>query len=280
MIIGLILKADWRNKNMAWLTVNFNSKSLNMPVMLDILIPQGRGGYKQLYLLHGAGGDHTSWITKSRAADYAEGKNIAVIMPSGNNKCYVNNRYGKDYFTFLTEELVEKCETWFSLSDKKEDRYIGGMSMGGYGAVHAALKRPDLYSAAFSYSGLLDISERFARPQGLDLSPVFGKEEEFSTQDYDLFDFIRKMRLKNNENVDKTTEFILTCGLQDKRINMTTRFFRSMQVAGYKVSYIEGQGNHDWDYWDRCIHNTLEYISGKNKFIEDEEASDWRKLCQ
>lgn len=47
-------------------------------------------------------------------------KNIAVVMPSGNNKCYVNNRYGKDYFTFLTEELIEKCETWFDLSPKKK----------------------------------------------------------------------------------------------------------------------------------------------------------------
>ena len=123
---------------MAWISINFESKALGMPVMTNVLMPQGRGGYKTLYLLHGAGGDYASWLLKSRVADYAEGNNIAVVMPSGNNKCYVNNRYGKDYFTFLTEELIEKCETWFDLSPKKEDRFIAGMSMGGYGAVHAA----------------------------------------------------------------------------------------------------------------------------------------------
>ena len=90
---------------MAWISINFESKALGMPVMTNVLMPQGRGGYKTLYLLHGAGGDYASWLLKSRVADYAEGKNIAVVMPSGNNKCYVNNRYGKDYFTFLTEEL-------------------------------------------------------------------------------------------------------------------------------------------------------------------------------
>ena len=85
---------------MAWISINFESKALGMPVMTNVLMPQGRGGYKTLYLLHGAGGDYASWLLKSRVADYAEGKNIAVVMPSGNNKCYVNNRYGKDYFTF------------------------------------------------------------------------------------------------------------------------------------------------------------------------------------
>ena len=69
-----------------------------MPVMLDVLMPQGHGGYKTLYLLHGAGGDHACWTLKTRIADYVEGKDIAVVMPSGNNRFYVNNVNGKDYF--------------------------------------------------------------------------------------------------------------------------------------------------------------------------------------
>lgn len=59
---------------MSHLTINFKSKSLNMPVMLDVLMPQGHGGYKTLYLLHGAGGDHACWTLKTRIADYVEGK--------------------------------------------------------------------------------------------------------------------------------------------------------------------------------------------------------------
>ena len=47
---------------MAWISINFESKALGMPVMTNVLMPQGRGGYKTLYLLHGAGGDYASWL--------------------------------------------------------------------------------------------------------------------------------------------------------------------------------------------------------------------------
>ncbi len=83
---------------MAHIRINYHSTILQMPVVLDVLLPQGHGGYKVLYLLHGAGGDHASWLLKSRIADYVEGANLAIIMPSGNNKFYVNNIDGKDYF--------------------------------------------------------------------------------------------------------------------------------------------------------------------------------------
>ena len=93
-----------------------------MPVMLDVLMPQGHGGYKTLYLLHGAGGDHACWTLKTRIADYVEGKDIAVVMPSGNNRFYVNNVNGKDYFSFIADELINNCETWFNISRNPEDR--------------------------------------------------------------------------------------------------------------------------------------------------------------
>ena len=106
---------------MAHLTINFRSKALGMPVMLDVLMPQGRGGYKTLYLLHGAGGDHTSWVLNTRIADYVNNRNIAVVMPSGKNRFYVNNEYGKNFYTYITEELVSQCEQWFDISRKAED---------------------------------------------------------------------------------------------------------------------------------------------------------------
>ena len=85
-------------------------------------------------------------------------------MPSGNNRFYVNNVNGKDYFSFIADELINNCETWFNISRNPEDRYIAGMSMGGYGAFYAALKRPKQYNTAFSYSGLLNLIERYDNP--------------------------------------------------------------------------------------------------------------------
>lgn len=249
---------------MAWLTVNFNSEALHMPVMLDALIPQGHGNYKTLYLLHGAGGDHTSWVNKSRIADYVEGQNIAVIMPSGNNRCYVNNRHGKNYYSFVAEELVKKCENWFSLDTNPESRYIAGMSMGGYGAFYAALEKKGQYAAAFSYSGLLNILERYDKPQGMELFPVFGTREELIAGGFDLFQKVEQ----NKNNVENRTQFLISCGKDDSRIEMSRQFYEKIKTTGYSVSYLEEPGGHDWDYWDTCIRRTIKWIAADGQAAE------------
>ena len=99
---------------MALININYESKTLGMPVMINAIIPQGRGSYKTLYLLHGMGGDYTTWITKSRAADYVDNTDIAVIMISGDNKCYVDNVHGRKYFTFLTDSRNVNGGIWSS----------------------------------------------------------------------------------------------------------------------------------------------------------------------
>ena len=247
---------------MAWITMSFQSDTLHMPVMLDVLIPQGHGNYKSLYLLHGAGGDHSSWITKTRIADYADNKDLVVFMPSGNNKCYVDNVNGKDYFKFIAEELVSKCETWFPISKSKEDRYIAGMSMGAYGAVNAALEKPDSYAAVFSYSGLMDIIERYDNPRGLDFTPVFGTREQLLTGNFDLMKKVHICRDKFGVNVDKPTKFYLYCGLADRILPMSERMYYNMCDNGYMVQFETDEGGHNWEYWDRCLRETVDMIMG------------------
>lgn len=245
---------------MAWLNIDFKSDTLNMPVMLDVLIPQGHGGYKTLYLLHGAGGDHSSWLINSRVADYVEHKNIAIVMPSANNKCYVNNVHGKAYSDYITKELIQKCESWFPLSKEKEDRYIAGMSMGGYGAFYSALEYPKLYNKAFSYSGLLNILARYDKPQGLDMYPVFGERKELIEDGKDLFTKVKQSRKQFNDK-EHDTQFYIYCGLSDVRINMSREMYVHMKKYGYNVHSEEAEGNHSWQYWDKCIQKTIQIIS-------------------
>lgn len=245
---------------MAWISMSFDSEALHMPVELDVLLPQGHGNYKSLYLLHGAGGDHTSWLTRTRVADYVDNKDIAVIMPSGNNKCYVNNVNGKDYFTFIADELIQKCETWFSLSKKKEDRFIAGMSMGAYGAVNATLERPDQYGACFSYSGLMDIIARFNNPRGIDFTSVFGTREQLLTGTFDLMEKVHNFRKSFVENVDNPSKFHVWCGLSDRILPMSDAIYQNMRNEGYQVEYRTTKGGHDWEYWDWCVRETVGMI--------------------
>ena len=237
---------------MAHLTINFRSKALGMPVMLDVLMPQGRGGYKTLYLLHGAGGDHTSWVLNTRIADYVNNRNIAVVMPSGKNRFYVNNEYGKNFYTYITEELVNQCEQWFDISRKAEDRYIAGMSMG----VYAGLKKPSMYNTVFSYSGLLNILERYDKPQGIDMFPVFGTRQQLIDNNYDLYTLINQA-----ENVQ--TKYVIACGTQDPRIHMSRQLSEALTNGGIPNVYRESPGAHDFAYWDYCIEQTVKYICGE-----------------
>lgn len=254
---------------MAHLSINFKSEVLHMPVMLDVIMPQGHGGYKTLYLLHGAGGDHTTWYGKSRVEDYVDNKNIAVIMPSGNNKFYVNNEHGKDYFTFITDELPKMCERWFDISGRADDRYIAGISMGGYGALYGALKKPGFYAGAFGISPYLGAGEALksyeqGRGKGIgeDLYPVFGNCENYAQKMYDLCDLTHNLGENSGNCVDNFTKFIISCGLQDKMVSPQAcgKLADCMKMHGYKADFISEQGEHNWDYWDMCIRRIVDII--------------------
>lgn len=201
-------------------------------------------------------GDHTSWVLNTRIADYVNNRNIAVVMPSGKNRFYVNNEYGKNFYTYITEELVNQCEQWFDISRKAEDRYIAGMSMGGYGAVYAGLKKPSMYNTVFSYSGLLNILERYDKPQGIDMFPVFGTRQQLIDNNYDLYTLINQA-----ENVQ--TKYVIACGTQDPRIHMSRQLSEALTNGGIPNVYRESPGAHDFAYWDYCIEQTVKYICGE-----------------
>ncbi len=133
-----------------------------------MLLPQRRPGdpqdnyqtpFRVLYLLHGYSDDQTAWQRWTSIERYAEGLNLAVVMPAAQNSFYTDMVHGGKFFTFLTEELPAVVHDLFPLSTERADTFVAGLSMGGYGAFKLALSRPDLYAAAASLSGALDICE-------------------------------------------------------------------------------------------------------------------------
>lgn len=247
---------------MAWLSADFDSKALHMPVSMDIIMPQGHGNYKTVYLLHGAGGDKTTWLLKTRILDYAQKCNLAVIMPSGNNSFYINNRHGKDYGDFISQELPKLCETWFSISNRREDRLIAGMSMGGYGAFANAMHYPQIFGNAASFSGVLDIMERYDYPQGLEMDIPFGSREELLDSENDLFAMTKKMKKNALNKGESRVRYMIMCGEQDKRLNMSQKMYQHMKDLDYEVSFHTEPGRHDFQYWDKCIEQTLDWFVG------------------
>lgn len=145
---------------MAQIHCNFFSYSLCHGVDIEVTLPSFTscnmddphthslpGKFPVVYLLHGMGNDYMAWLRYTSVERYAEEKRIAIVTFSVGNKAYMNDDMGDNYYDFLNHELPEFVEAYFPISDSPKDRYIAGLSMGGYGAWLHGIENPDRYSA-------------------------------------------------------------------------------------------------------------------------------------
>ena len=152
---------------MALIELKFFSQSLGMQTEAYVVIPQkstkGEIGikgkskdkeYKCLYLLHGLSDDHSIWLRRTSIERYAADYGACIVMPCGARSFYTDMKYGMKYFSYITEELPSIVSEFLKVSNKREDTYIAGLSMGGYGALKAALKKPEVFCAAAGLSSV------------------------------------------------------------------------------------------------------------------------------
>jgi S-formylglutathione hydrolase FrmB len=244
---------------MAVLTLNTCSSQLKMNTFITMIIPdspwidQPLSKKKVLWLLHGLTDNATAWLRRTRIETYAEKYGIVVIMPSFDRSFYCDDVNGQNYFTYLTHELPEYFEKVFGLSRKKEDNFIAGLSMGGYGAMKAGLTYPEKYFATGSFSGVLALEAmiEFVDPDLEKAFPFLLKEKpNFSTS---------KLNPVNLLSPDKDIEIYASCGLQDHLIATTQRFEDKAKVLGVKAKFVYRDGIHDWLFWDEEIEEFLRF---------------------
>lgn len=232
-----------------------------MPVSMELLLPEHVAGgwrktadpgpYPALYLLHGMSDDHTAWMRRTSIERYVEGKPLAVVMPNAHLSWYTDGAFGLDYFRFVTEELPDYCERSFPLSRAREDRFVAGLSMGGYGAMKAALRRPDRYAAAASFSGALDAVRATDRFDARYVEAVFGSKERLRGGDDDLFAAAERL------NAASCPALYQWCGTEDHNYEDNVRFHAHAERLGLPIAFEEGPGGHTWDCWDRCIERWI-----------------------
>ena len=154
---------------MAFLEVNFFSDALGMAMSMNVVLPQKTrgnigvnpaetdGAVPTLYLLHGMSDDHTTWMRRTSIERYAEERGIAVVMPTTYLGWYTDMKYGYAYRTFIGEELPKICRSFFPmLSARREDTYVSGNSMGGYGSLALALTYPGTFGVCAPLSAAFD----------------------------------------------------------------------------------------------------------------------------
>ncbi len=252
---------------MPWAQIHWRSDVLQKQTAMQVLLPRvGPPPYPVFYLLHGLSDDSTVWLRQSRIEWYVRELPLIVVMPDGYRGFYTNNEAGPAYARHFGEEMVGFVDRNFRTRAERAGRAIGGLSMGGYGALRLALGYPDKFCSANSHSGALgrtnvDFSaaaekagqHRDKTPEFLaELRRVFG-ENPLGTG-HDILQLARAAKKRG-----LLPELMLDCGRKDYLLEDSRGFHRALEKAKIPHQYAEHAGAHDWDYWDRHIQTALEF---------------------
>lgn len=256
---------------MALIHCDFFSETLGISTSICVILPQntttqiGMNGstekekYPTLYLLHGLSDDHTIWQRRTSIERYVASMGLAVVMPNAGRSFYTDMKHGYKYFTFISEELPKIARQFFPLSEKREDNFIAGLSMGGYGAFKIALSCPEKYEAAASLSGALDMADLAKHDPLLDkheLYNVFGDLDSIANSKNDLFYLVNKISSSNSPK----PKLYQCCGKEDFLYNNNQTFRNFISKTTLDYTYDEGPGMHDWTYWDAEIQKILAWL--------------------
>lgn len=247
---------------MAHLVVDYYADALGVQARMHVLLPQrlAAGKAKTLYLLHGMSDDEGTWMRRTSIERYAEEKGLAVVMPDGGLGWYTDMYRGLAWFKFISGELPALCRRFFPiLSDKREDTYIGGNSMGGYGALKCALRAPRTFSRVISLSGALDAADTAINntvpATRRYWEDVFGPAEDVSGSENDLFAAATALT-----DPALRPRIYMWCGTEDFLYAQNTRMRDHLRALGYDLTYEESPGDHQWQYWDKKIAGALDWL--------------------
>ena len=248
---------------MALLHCEFFSDALSLSTSMTVILPQRTstqigmtgtartGRHPTLYLLHGLSDDDTIWTRRTSIERYVAELGLAVVMPQVNRSFYADEVQGNAYWTFVSQELPQIAGSFFPLSDRREDTFVAGLSMGGYGAFKLALRRPERFRAAASLSGVLDIAARFDR-RPPEYGRIFGDRPAGTDDDL--------LHLLAGADVGALPELYLCCGTEDELLQDNHRFLDVAGRRGVPVTTSFTAGEHEWGYWDAQIQEVLAWL--------------------
>lgn len=271
---------------MALVHLNFQSQFLGNNTDVNVILPDkpfdqspaqfyGSGEkYKVLWLLHGTFGDYTDWLRKSNIESYATARSLIVVMPSGANSNYVNwpgFATGYNAWDYLTEELMPLVQGWFPASDKREDNFIAGLSMGGNGAMQYAVGHPEKFAGAASLSNAPTDLKQMKSPKydGNAQAPgteLFNKRVENLVENFGgLEGYVDSPinvwnRLPQLMEAGTLPKLYFCCGEADQLIwEKYCAFKAHAQEIGLPAVFEEAPGyTHEWPFWDKYIQRALE----------------------
>lgn len=242
------------------------STVLEMDTQVNVIIPYDyhHGEEKQvkydkvLYLLHGLKQNADAWQRFSSVERYAQEYGFVVIMPEVQRSFYTDMAMGLPYFTYLSEELPGMMQEMFNIACDREHTYVGGLSMGGYGALKCALLRPDRYAGALCFSSGFFVLENAGVSKGVwkndEMKAIIGAD--LICPDCDRLDLVMDGFTPDM----KKPKVYLACGTEDYLYKNNVMMRDVLQEKGFAPVYEEWGGVHDWLFWDLAVQRGMQCV--------------------
>ncbi len=240
----------------------------DVPEIMKMTNMNFRRPMKTLYLLHGFSGNDTDWEYNGIAEDIAFNYNMAVIMITGGNNFYLDRKAtGTQYCTFAGQEVVDYTRKLFGLSDKREDTLIGGLSMGGFGAIHTGFAYPETFGGIVALSSALIIHQIDNMKEGTaDMMAnyeyyreVFGDLTKVTESDANPEVLFKR----NVEAGKKNPPVYMAIGTEDFLYEHNQIMRKFFEDNGADFTYEEGPGDHNWNFWNCYINKGLDWGLGR-----------------
>lgn len=264
---------------MAHMNGVFYSKTLARPVHFTAVLcndnafgTEGNPHYKRqtknVYLLHGYSGTDTDWFTNVPLGDLANRYNVNFFMPCGDNSFYLDQpATGFKYAQYVGCEFVEYTRKTFNLSTNRDDTYIGGLSMGGFGALHTGLMFNETFGRIIALSSALIQNGLSQMKSGDDngmanyeyYRQMFGDLDQIGTS-VNNPEFLAKKLVEAGAVIP---EIYMACGTEDFLFVPNNEFKKFLDSLNIPVTYFTGPGIHDFVFWRAQLSAGLEWALGK-----------------
>jgi len=250
------------------------NKTYKAAVVLPNSYAKSKTSFPVLYLLHGAYGHFGDWLkstpNKDLVKNLADQYNMIIVMPEGETfSFYLDSPVNKEsqFETFITQEVIQKVDKTYRTISNKNGRVITGLSMGGHGALYLSARHPELFCAAGSMSGAVDMGVMLNRDSSAQviklMEPIFGDK----SNDIKMYEQYAVLNMIDKIKANKLP-LIIDCGVDDFLIEPNKELHRRLVYNKVEHDYTERPGAHTWEYWENALPYHVLFFSkvlNKNK---------------
>ncbi|HRO83793.1 MAG TPA: alpha/beta hydrolase-fold protein [Niabella sp.] len=254
-------------------TLETISPSMNKIIKAVVITPDNynkNNAYPVFYLLHGYSGNYSNWVKAKAVIDAADRYQMIIVCPDGGyGSWYWDSPVDEEfkYETYISKELISWIDEKYATIASPKGRAIAGLSMGGHGALYLAIKHPDIFGAAGSMSGGVDIRPF---PNNWEIAKRLGKYSEYPDrwEDYTVMNMLHLIE-------PNSLKIIIDCGTQDIFFKVNEELHKEMLYYNIPHDYISRPGGHNWQYWENAVAYQALFM---NQFFREAQEAAMKKI--